>query len=126
MACTVAAARTMAAVSDVPRITDCLLCEAEQLTPWHHEDDVCWIADCFQCATPMVVWRSHGTEPSEADREHMLARLAEVADGAFGESHGGFWYDGDMRTIPDHFHCHARPKGAFFGPGGGPKPLPGR
>ena len=74
----------------------------------------------------MVVWKSHGTEPSDADREHMLGRLAEVADGTFGESHGGFWYDADMRTIPDHFHCHARPKGAFFGPGGGPKPLPGR
>ena len=31
-----------------------------------------------------------------------------------------------MRQIPWHFHAHARPEGAFFGPGGGPHRLLGR
>jgi hypothetical protein len=111
--------------TDLPHDPDCLLCAAERITPWHHEDDRCWIADCFQCATPMVVWKQHGIDPSDDDRDHMLGELARVAEERFGPSHGGFRFDHDMRTIPDHFHCHGRPKGAFFGPGGGPKPLPG-
>ncbi len=101
--------------------SDCPLCEAARITPWHHEDDVCWIADCEICATPMVVWRGHGTDPPTHERQHMLGELARVADGVLG-SH---WVDGNMRNIPDHFHAHARPEGGFFGPGGGPA-RPGR
>lgn len=102
---------------------DCLLCKAEKVTTWHHEDDICWIADCFQCATPMVVWKGHGTEPPAEQREHMLEQLGIVAMRLFGESHGGFWVDGEMRSIPNHFHAHGRPENAFFGPGGGPRSL---
>ena len=91
--------------------------QAPRLTPWHHEDDICWIADCEICATPMVVWRGHGVTPPDEERAHMLAHLARVADGVFG----GHWVDGQMRNIPDHFHAHARPEGGFFGPGGGPR-----
>ena len=43
----------------------CELCEAARFTHWYHEDDVCWVADCEVCETPMVVWRHHGTEPPE-------------------------------------------------------------
>lgn len=102
---------------------DCLLCRAEKITPWHHEDDICWIADCFQCATPMVVWKRHGTEPSAGEKQHMLDQLAIVAHARFGESHDGFWVDPEMRSIPNHFHSHGRPQNAFFGPGGGPRSL---
>ena len=28
---------------------DCDLCEAARITPWFHEDDVCWIAECEIC-----------------------------------------------------------------------------
>ena len=91
---------------------DCPLCEAARITPWFHEDDVCWIAECEICATPMVVWRRHGVDPPEADRNHMLGRLAVVADAELGEH----WVDPTMRNIPDHFHAHARPAGGFFGP----------
>jgi hypothetical protein len=91
----------------------CLLCAAERITPWYHEDDVCWVADCEICATPMVVWRWHGTDVPEADREHMMGRLAAVADQVFD----GHYVDGHMRNIPDHFHAHARPEGGFFGHG---------
>jgi hypothetical protein len=25
---------------------NCDLCEAARITPWFHEDDICWIAEC--------------------------------------------------------------------------------
>ena len=107
----------MAAVTEDRAFDDgCPLCEAARITPWHHEDDVCWIADCEICATPMVVWRGHGTEPPEHERGHMMAHLVRVAQANLG----AHWIDGNMRNIPNHFHAHARPEGGFFGPGGGP------
>jgi hypothetical protein len=101
-------------VSDAPsfgKIDGCELCRAARITPWYHEDEICWIAECDICETPMVVWRFHGTEPPDDHRRHMQARLREVAAERVGE----FWIDGHMRNIPDHFHAHARPKGGFFG-----------
>jgi len=58
--------------------------------------------------------------PDEATRSAMLAELGTVAAGEYPE---GFWLDPEMRQIPDHFHCHARPKDGFFGPrkAAGPK-----
>lgn len=111
----------MTALTPEPRELDddCPLCLAEKLTPWHHEDDVCWVADCTICATPMVVWKGHGTEPPEHERGHMLAVLLRVATAQLG----AHWVDGNMRNIPNHFHAHARPEGGFFGPGGGPARL---
>jgi hypothetical protein len=84
----------------------CELCEAARLTHWYTEDETCWVADCEVCDTPMVVWRQHGTEPTEAEREHMLTALGAAADERFGP--GGWSYDTVMRQIPDHFHAHAR------------------
>jgi hypothetical protein len=97
------------------RVDGCDLCRARRMTPWYHEDDICWIAECDVCDVPMVVWRWHGTEPPAEHREHMLARLGEVATARIGP----YWLDDVMRNIPDHFHVHARPKGGFFGKGGG-------
>ena len=94
-------------------LQDCLLCSAERVTAWHFEDDDCWIADCMVCATPMIVWRSHGLpEPDQESR--LLERLHAVAGDFFGA--GGYWIDGERRRIPDHWHAHARPAGGFFGP----------
>ena len=90
-----------------------MLCAAERITPWYHEDDVCWIADCEICATPMVVWRWHGTDVPADDHTHMMDRLATVA----GEVFDGHYVDDNMRNIPDHYHAHARPRGGFFGHG---------
>ena len=45
---------------ELARAENCDLCEAARITPWFHEDDICWIAECEICAVPMVVWRSHG------------------------------------------------------------------
>jgi hypothetical protein len=89
----------------------CELCEAARISPWFHEDDVCWIAECEACWTPMVVWRRHGTDPPEAERQHMMARLHRIAS----EVHGEHWIDPDRRSIPGHWHVHARPRGRFHG-----------
>jgi hypothetical protein len=91
--------------------TSCELCEAARLTPWFHEDDTCWVAECEACATPMVVWRQHGTEPGEALEAAMLGHLRRVATEQYGEH----WLDPDRRSIHDHWHVHARPKGRFYG-----------
>ena len=64
-----------------PRLTrdGCQLCRAERITPWYHEDEVCWIAECEICAVPMVVWRSHGTAPPAGELEHRRRALHEIA-----------------------------------------------
>ena len=76
-----------------------------QMTAWWHEDEICWVAECESCGVPMVVWKRHGTDPDEAERAHMLAHLHRVAEG-----HGPrrYWIDETRRSIPDHFHVHAR------------------
>ena len=98
----------------VHRVDDCDLCEAARITPWFHEDDVCWIAECEICYVPMVVWRSHGVAPPPDDLAHMHAELARVAAEVLTVEH---WVDDHMRNIPDHYHAHARPQGGFFGHG---------
>jgi hypothetical protein len=100
-------------IEDAPA-TDCDLCEASRITPWYHEDDICWIAECEICAVPMVVWRKHGETPSAAEVEHMLDHLGRVAADQLTVEH---YVDDNMRNIPDHFHAHARPRGGFFGHG---------
>jgi hypothetical protein len=84
----------------------CDLCEAAQITPWHFEDDVCWIADCEVCDVPMVVWKSHSPTPPDDARAHMVAQLTIVADRVLGPE--SYKIDQVMRQIPDHFHAHAR------------------
>ena len=93
------------------KVDGCDLCRAARLTPWYHEDDLCWIAECDVCETPMVVWHWHGTAPPAEHVAHMRARLGEVARAHFGE----FWVDDHMRNIPDHWHAHARPADGFWG-----------
>lgn len=84
----------------------CPLCTAAPLTPRVHQDDLCWVADCEQCQVPMVVWSTHGSEPPPAERARMLEALDRVAVGRFGP--GGFGVDELRRTIPAHWHAHAR------------------
>ena len=98
--------------SDTP-YEDCLLCSAERITPWHFEDDESWVADCMVCATPMIVWRTHGLPDEDVERR-LLATLERVAAERYGAE--GYWIDAERRRIPDHWHAHARPAGAFFDP----------
>jgi hypothetical protein len=97
---------------DGTRLVDgCELCEAARFTHWYYEDDVCWVADCEACSTPMVVWKRHGTEPSESDVAWMMARLTESGDARFGA--GAATIDRTMRQIPEHFHAHVRDRDWF-------------
>ena len=84
----------------------CDLCEAARMTQWHHEDDICWIADCEVCDVPMVVWNDHGPEPPQELVDHMLRELDRVATDLFGADE--YTVDRVMRQIPTHFHAHAR------------------
>ena len=103
------------ASSETPfaKVDGCDLCRAARITPWYHEDEVCWVAECDVCEVPMVVWRFHGTEPPSEHVAHMHARLREVAVAQLGD----IYLDDHMRNIPDHYHAHGRPKGGFFGHG---------
>ncbi len=91
----------------------CLLCTAERLTEWHLEDELCWVADCLVCYTPMVVWRTHGLPDPDLEAR-LLALLERVAAERYGPD--GYYVDPERRRIPDHWHAHARPRGGFFDP----------
>ena len=99
----------MTAVPPPPAPPDrgCELCEAARFTHWYAEDDVCWVADCEVCDTPMVVWRHHGTEPDPARRRaHDGGACPRPPWSRFGPD--GWSIDRTMRQIPDHFHAHCR------------------
>ena len=58
---------------------------------------------------PMVVWRDH--DPPPPRREGALhARLAAVVEQHFGYEH---YVDDNLRSIPTHYHAHARPSGGL-------------
>jgi hypothetical protein len=84
------------------------------MTEWFAEDDVCWIAECESCAVPMVVWRVHDAAPPDDVKAAMWARLDEVVRSAYAFDH---WIDDRMRSIPGHYHAHARPRDSFTGHG---------
>jgi hypothetical protein len=98
----------------MPPSTDCELCRAERVTEWFYEDDECWLTECEQCYVPMVVWKRHDPSPPEEVRVVLLARLGECVVAHYGYEH---WVDENMRSIPTHYHAHARPRGGFYGHG---------
>ena len=83
----------------------CELCEAARLTEWYLEDDLCWVAECEACFVPMVVWKRHDPNPPEEVRVVLLQRLSAVADRVLS---GEYWIDDRLRSIPGHYHAHAR------------------
>ena len=93
---------------------DCELCEAARLSEWFYEDDVCWVAECEACFVPMVVWKRHDPSPPEEVRVVLHARLSEMVVAYYVFEH---WVDDNMRSIPTHYHAHARPRGGFSGHG---------
>lgn len=92
----------------------CELCEAARMSEWFHEDEECWIAECESCAVPMVVWRTHDAEPPAEVRERLWSKLADVVAEHFTFE---MRIDDNMRTIPDHYHAHARPRNGYYGHG---------
>lgn len=101
----------MPATPATPSDALCELCEAAEITPWFYEDDVCWIAECEQCWVPMVVWKTHDPNPSVEVRVVLLEKLAMVVATEYGFD---FYVDDHMRSIPLHYHAHARPRGGFY------------
>ena len=93
---------------------NCELCEAARMSEWFFEDDECWIAECESCGVPMVVWRVHNPDPPIEIRERLIGKLTDVVSQFFDFE---LRIDDNMRTIPDHYHAHARPKGGFYGHG---------
>jgi hypothetical protein len=93
----------------------CELCEAARMTEWFYEDDLCWIAECEQCYVPMVVWKQHDASPPDDVRGAMHELLGAVVRSSY--RFDGYYIDDNMRSIPTHYHAHARPRGGFFGHG---------
>jgi hypothetical protein len=100
----------MAGTSDEGTAPHCELCEAAALTEWFFEDDECWIAECESCSVPMVVWRTHDPSPSEAVKERLWGHLNDVVAAEYQFDH---YIDDRLRTIPTHYHAHARPRDPF-------------
>jgi hypothetical protein len=90
----------------------CELCEAAPITPRYYEDELCWVAECEACFVPMVVWKRHDPNPPEEVRVVLLNILSEVVLRECSFEH---WVDENMRSIPDHYHAHARRRHAFPG-----------
>lgn len=53
----------------------------------------------------MVVWKVHDPRPPADVRTTLHDRLRAVMESRFP---GDFWIDENMRTIPNHYHAHAR------------------
>jgi hypothetical protein len=90
---------------DTSRAPTCELCEAAPITDWFHEDEECWVAECESCSVPMVVWKRHDPSPPDAVRARLHAALAAVVAEHYDYEHT---VDDVLRTIPTHYHAHAR------------------
>lgn len=88
----------------------CELCEAARLTEWFYEDDLCWVAECESCSVPMIVWKRHDPDPPEEVRVVLRRVLSSVVEGHIGWGSLGsdWWWDDHLRSIPTHYHAHAR------------------
>lgn len=75
------------------------------MTEWYHDDELCWIAECESCSVPMVVWKQHDPSPPDDVRAELIRRLLDVAGPLVGSE---VWVDDHLRSIPDHYHAHAR------------------
>lgn len=92
----------------------CELCEAAVMTERFFEDDECWIAECEACAVPMVVWKTHDPSPHDEVKNRLHGLLLEVSVRFYDFEPR---IDDNMRTIPGHYHAHARPRNGLTGYG---------
>jgi len=98
-----------------PDAGSCELCERARITPWFHEDDLCWVAECEACWVPMVVWNVHDPNPPEGVRVVMHELLVRALREHYDIDE--YVIDDDMRSVPSHYHAHARPRGRWNGMG---------
>lgn len=76
----------------------CILCNLEELTTWHYEDDYWIICDCIDCMIPMVVYKKHGMLVDS----QKLIYILQVCQRLFGR----FELRANQRMIKDHLHFH--------------------
>ncbi len=81
------------------------------MTEWFHDDDLCWVAECESCNVPMVVWKKHDPNPPEEVRVELIRVLGVVVEQHYQMEH---WVDDRLRSIPHHYHAHARPRIGLF------------
>lgn len=84
------------------------------MTERFHEDHECWIAECEACAVPMVVWKVHDPSPDDDVKRRLHALLLDVSSRFYDFEPR---VDDNMRTIPDHYHAHSRPRHGYNGYG---------
>jgi hypothetical protein len=92
----------------------CELCALTRTTTWyaeHSEPFRFTILDCDSCDVPMAVLGDHRQRPTEEELRVMQAALGALADEKFPR---GWFFDDNMRQIPDHYHVHARPYPAWW------------
>ena len=77
----------------------CSMCSKEPLKPQPHSDSICWATYCFAHNVPMVVLNRHTGSPTAGEWHHLEA----VGRRVFPETR---WRE--PRSMPEHFHLHAR------------------
>lgn len=87
----------------------CDLCDLEQRTDWYFNSEALVVLECEFCRVPMAVWREHVEEPPDMAKDYAKHILAGVADAIYGVDQWVF--DEKRRSIPGHWHVHARPIG---------------
>ncbi len=114
---------------------DCALCrlvqDGELLTRLVYEDDRIIVVDCLVCRVPMAVLKTHRASFVEEEKAHIrryfrellasnpipLDRCTDLSRLYGGETllvhpASACWViDWEQRRIPDHAHCHLRPRG---------------
>jgi hypothetical protein len=71
---------------------------------------MCWIAECESCSVPMVVWKVHAPLPPDDVKSILHDRLMETVALITDSEH---YIDDHLRSIPDHYHAHARRRRRF-------------
>ena len=92
----------------------CELCELARTTQWYAEFDEPFrfvIIDCDSCDVPMAVLGAHRKAPTAAEREVIERELGKIADAKYPR---GWFFDDNMRQIPEHYHLHSRPYPAWW------------
>ena len=81
-------------------------------SPVFDEDELCWIAECELCATPMMISKVHNQVPTAEQLQAMTSKLRDVVSKHYGYEP---WIDPANLRIPDHYHAHARPLNRLTG-----------
>lgn len=81
-------------------MAECPLCAREPKAPVHYEDDRIWVTECLTCRVPMGVLKRHTSHPKLEEALHLARKIEELFPGRR--------LDDRMRSIPEHYHMHAR------------------